>query len=671
MQAAASSLDVDSLLHRAGEAISRRLGLPSALYAVDPLLGGLRPVAMHDSTADDIHIPMDIEVDRTMDPTLIDVVETRGTHQVDFASSDLGEPFDSLTRQLRLQSAIYVPLVSRGRTRGVLQVFQQAGSPELGEQEMSFAEVIASNLSVALENARLFQDAVDTAERLKEVDRLKSQFLANMSHELRTPLNSIIGFSRVILKGIDGPLTDLQQQDLEAIYNSGQHLLGLINDILDISKIEAGKMELAFEPGVDLREIVNGVMSTAIAFVKDLPVELQQEIPDDLPTIMADSRRIRQVLLNLVNNACKFTEEGYVRVEAAVVEGYVHLSVKDTGIGIPEDKIANIFEAFTQADASPSRKYGGTGLGLTISKSFVNLHGGDILIESDVGSGSTFIIVLPIEGPPPPTEEELLEDELERGLSESASRLVLCVDDDEGVITLFRRYLEKQGYQVVGLTDATRTVEEAKRLDPFAITLDVMMPGKDGWQIINELKDNDDTQHIPVIMCTIVGERDRGLSLGASDYLVKPVLERDLLASLDRLDREEGEHLVLVVDDQEEDRKLLRRMIESQDGYEVIEASGGSEAIAAVKRSHPHMIVLDLLMPDIDGFAVLEEVKADPTTRSIPIIVVTAKDLTEDDREMLNSRIGALIQKGVLDREELLEDVSAALRKLSSVSPVG
>jgi signal transduction histidine kinase/CheY-like chemotaxis protein len=576
-----------------------------------------------------------------------------------------------ISHQWGLVDAAFAPLVIRGQPLGLLALGRQPGHPPIDENEVEFLRIIAGNLSVAWENARLYQEAVETAERLKEVDRLKSQFLANMSHELRTPLNSIIGFSRVILKGIDGPITEQQRQDLEAIFNSGQHLLGLINDILDLSKIEAGKMELSFEP-TDLKEIIRGVMSTAIALVKDKPIELQQSVPADLPTIIADSRRIRQVLLNLVSNAAKFTDHGFIRLEARVDGDFVTISVSDTGIGIPPDKLPRIFEAFTQVDASPSRKYGGTGLGLTISKSFVELHGGRIWVESELGKGSTFTFTLPIQGPSqiraetgPQVEEAPPPEEAPTPMATGPERVVLCVDDDEGVITLFRRYLDKQGYRVVGLTDPFRVVEEARRIRPFAITLDVMMPGKDGWQVIQELKADPDTRDIPVVMCTIVSEKGRGLSLGAADYLIKPILEQDLIAALDRLDREEGRHRVLVVDDQPDDRNLLRRMIETQEGYEVMEAASGQEAIMLVHQRRPHIIILDLLMPEMDGFAVLEALKADETTRAIPIIVVTAKELTERDRQLLNNRIEALIQKGVLQQEELLEDVAAALRKLA------
>jgi signal transduction histidine kinase/CheY-like chemotaxis protein len=563
---------------------------------------------------------------------------------------------------------------------GLLELGRQKGYSVLDEGALSFLEVVATNLGVAVENAQLYQDAVETAERLEEVDRLKTQFLANMSHELRTPLNSIIGFSRVILKEIDGPLTDMQRTDLQTVYESGQHLLSLINNILDIVKIEAGKMEISIEE-VDLKPIITSVMSTAVALIRDKDIELQTSLPDDLPIIQSDSRRVRQVLLNLVGNSAKFTEEGFIRVEAKLDGEEVTISVVDSGIGIPEDKLAMIFEAFTQVDASSTRRAGGTGLGLSICQSFVEMHGGRIWVESEFGKGSTFAFALPIEGPPPPEAEgveeqeakpEVVEppDSVEEEPVEEVSKLVLCVEDDEGVITLFRRYLSKRGYQVVGLTDPTRALEEAKRLKPHAITLDVMMPDKNGWQVIQELKADSETRHIPVIICSIVAERDRGMSLGASDYLVKPIVEQDLLAALDRLDREAGRHLVLVVDDQPEHRQLLRRMIENQDGYEVVEAGGGKEAIDMLKQIRPHLIALDLMMPEMDGFDVLESIKSKEETRSIPVIVITAKELTEDDYNRLNHSVEALIQKGPMKREELLADLAAALKKLTRV-PVG
>ncbi|MBU0705484.1 MAG: GAF domain-containing protein [Chloroflexi bacterium] len=658
LQAAATSLEPEELLHRAGEIISQRLGVPSAVFIWNSKDRDLRPIAIHDSAAADVSPPGGFQrIPREVDVTLFDTVEERRTHILE----TIGDANGALTIMAggdRVQSAIYVPLVSRDQVLGVLVIGGLEGQPLV---DVEFIELVAANLSVAWENAWLYQEAVRVAERLAEVDRLKSQFLANMSHELRTPLNSIIGFSRVILKEIDGPITDMQRTDLQAVYDSGQHLLGLINDILEVSKIESGKMELVFEP-VNLRDIIRGVMATAIALVKDKPdVELQQIVPENLPMINGDTRRIRQAVLNLVANATKFTKKGFIRVEVSTVDTEVIIAVVDSGIGILQDQIDMIFEPFTQADSSTTREAGGTGLGLSITNSFVEMHGGRMWVESELGKGSTFYIALPIAGPPLPEEEvEGRYPETEK----VGQKVILCVEDDEGVITLFRRYLSRKGYQVVGLTNSSIAVERARELKPYAITLDVMMPGKDGWQVIQELKSNPETRGIPVVMCTIVGEEKYGLTLGAADYLLKPILEHDLLSALNRLDREDGHHLVLVVDDQPEDRNLLRRMLEAQEGYEVIEAGGGEEAIALIQQRPPHVIILDLMMPNVDGFTVLEAVKTDKNTRSIPIIVVTAKELTQDERETLTSGAEALLQKGIFEQQELLADVAEALERL-------
>jgi K+-sensing histidine kinase KdpD/DNA-binding response OmpR family regulator len=673
-QAATSSLEIKELQSRAGEAISEQLEMPSAIFGWNAGSETLQTVTLHDLAGNNITPSEPLVITAEMAPAMFQAVQTRQLQVLFDVPAQTSGVAAELARQLGIVDAAYIPLISRDQILGLLALGRPQAHPVLDEGELSFLEVVAANLGVALENARLFQDAVETAERLAEVDRLKSQFLANMSHELRTPLNSIIGFSRVILKGIDGSLTDMQRTDLQTVYDSGQHLLNLINDILEISKIEAGKMEIAFEE-VDLQEIIKSVMSTAIGLVKDKPIELQQSVPPDLPNIHGDGRRIRQVLVNLIGNAAKFTEQGFIRLEAVATPDEVTISVADSGIGIPSEKQAVIFQPFTQVDASSTRRAGGTGLGLSICKSFVEMHGGRIWLDSTAGAGSTFYVSLPIQGPPSPvgeqqaTGEEPQPVETPEATMEKGGRVVLCVEDDEGVITLFRRYLNRQGYQVIGLADSKRALEEAKRLRPYAITLDVMMPDKDGWQVIQELKADPETNHIPVIICSIIAEKGRGISLGAADYLVKPILEQDLLAALDQLDREEGRHRVLVVDDHAEDRQLLRRMIESQEGYEVVEAAGGQEAINLVKQVFPHIIILDLMMPEMDGFAVLEAIKRDETTRSIPIIVVTAKDLTDEERQALNHNVTALIQKGLLNKNELLEDVAAALRKLDHHQP--
>jgi PAS domain S-box-containing protein len=388
----------------------------------------------------------------------------------------------------------------------------------------------------ALRTVRLYDLQRQTAERLTELDRVKSQFLANMSHELRTPLNSIIGFSRVILKGIDGPLTEQQAQDLTSIYNSGRHLLELINDILDMSKIEAGKMEMSFEE-VDLHDIIRGVMSTAVGLVKDKPaIQLKEDLADPLPTVSADATRIRQVMINLMSNAAKFTEAGSICLRARTVEEhdpltdhlarYVQISVVDTGTGIAEKDMHKLFEAFSQVDSSPTRKVGGTGLGLSICRRMIDLHGGRIWAESREGQGSTFSFTLPLyqkEAPPPAADE-----------GRPAAPTVLVVEDDQGLVGLYRRYLEPHGYAVVAVDKSTDTLSSTVAYQPVAILLDVIMPNQDGWQVLTDLKSNEATRLIPVIICTIVSDRERAMSLGAAEYLNKPILEADLLHALEK-----------------------------------------------------------------------------------------------------------------------------------------
>jgi GAF domain-containing protein/DNA-binding response OmpR family regulator len=594
-------------------------------------------------------------------PSLIGQVTGSGEPSIAYDVSDDSMHFQNdLLPDTRSEMAI--PLRIGGRVIGALDV-QSTEPVAFNPDDLSVLSTLADQLATAIENARLYQEQLETAEKLREVDRLKSQFLANMSHELRTPLNSIIGFSRVILKGIDGPVTDMQKQDLTAIYNSGQHLLRLINNILDLSKIEAGKMDLSFEE-VDLREIIKSAISATTALVKDRPeLELRQIVDPDLPLIMADATRVNQVLLNLLSNAVKFSEKGYVELSATYDAHFVTIKVSDTGMGIPADKFDLIFQEFEQVDGSTTRAIGGTGLGLPISRHFVQMHGGRIWVESELGVGSTFTVKLPIQGPQAVEEVEDLP-------SDSDQRLILSVDDDDSVIRLYKRYLEKQDYQVVGLAENENVVQKARELCPYAILLDLLMPEKDGWTVIRELKAEPETQNIPVIICSIVSDTGHGFSLGAADYLVKPILEEQLQAALarleDSLDREPGKsRRVLIIDDTAEDRYLLRRALElDAKGYQILEASGGLEGIQAIQQEQPDLVVLDLMMPEMDGFAVLETLKSDKDTRQIPIIIVTAKELTEKERTQINGQVAALFQKGLFKEDELLQDVDYALRRV-------
>lgn len=433
------------------------------------------------------------------------------------------------------RSELCIPMKLGERIIGVLDI-QSTRFGAFTDNDITVLQVLADQIAIAMENARSYELSQIAIKEMEEVDRLKSQFLANMSHELRTPLNSIIGFSRVILKGIDGEINDIQKQDLNAIYNSGQHLLYLINDILDLSKIEAGKMQLSFTD-LDINEIVNSVMSTAVGLVKDKPVRLEKEIEEGIPIVNADATRVRQVLLNFVSNSAKFTEEGHIRVsafQATSPDGKpeLRIEVDDTGIGIGEEDQVKLFQAFSQVDDSPTRATGGTGLGLSISRSFIELHGGRIGISrSEEGKGSTFFFTLPINVPGK-TEPEIILNEEEEGIEKS---IILSIDDEEQIAQLYQRYLDESDYEVVPLSNPKAAVEKAIELNPMAITLDVMMPEKDGWSVLKDLKENPETAHIPVIICSILEEKQKGMNLGAAAYLVKPFLKDDLVSVIDQI----------------------------------------------------------------------------------------------------------------------------------------
>jgi len=379
---------------------------------------------------------------------------------------------------------------------------------------------------------------------------------------------------------------------------------------------------------------------------------------------------VRQIVLNLVSNAAKFTEQGKISVSASYNDEWVTVKVADTGIGIPEDKLDTIFEEFTQVDASTTRRAGGTGLGLPITRHFVQMHGGEINVESKGGVGSVFAFTLPIHPREEKEEQAASGETSEAQAPDGKRRLVLAVDDDAHVLSLYKRYLEDEGYQVIGMTGSENVVQKAKEVLPYAITLDVLMPGKDGWQVLQELKNCPETHDIPIVICSILSEEGRGFSLGAADYLVKPIMEDELLNALGRLDHPKGKRVeVLVIDDHVDDILLIRRILEAQGDYRINEANGGRAGIEMVRRRPPDVIILDLMMPDVDGFGVLEALKREPETRAIPVIVVTAKQLTEEDRKRLNGQVEVLLSKGLFTERELLEDVKVALQKVQSHLP--
>ncbi len=569
--------------------------------------------------------------------------------------------FDQSELMPETESEIGLPLKIGTQVIGVLDIHSTKKNA-FNQAEIIVLQILTDQIAVAIENAKSYEIAQRAVEDMREVDRIKSQFLANMSHELRTPLNSIIGFSRVILKGIDGPINDTQEQDLNAIYNSGQHLLRLINDILDLSKIEAGKMQLQMIDS-NVADLVNSVMSTAIGLIKGKPIQLEYIIPEDLPTIMVDQTRIRQVLLNFLSNAAKFTDSGKIIVEALETtspsgEREVMITVTDSGPGIAEKDKIKLFMPFSQVDDSPTRKTGGTGLGLSICRSFIEMHNGRIgLLSSEVGKGSTFFFTIPL------VENEarqLIAAEMEP--SPSPHKAILAIDDDKQITSLYERFLSNHGYQVFSLNESKKAVETAKKVNPFAITLDIMMPGRDGWQVIQELKNDPATKHIPVIICSILEEEEKGFNLGATDYLIKPFLQEDLVNAINRLNFDGQIHKILIIDDDQDDQRLIEKILSEHKSFDLTFADNGEEGLRLLQTDLPDAIVLDLMMPGKDGFDVLDEIHAHERSAHLPVIILTGADLTPQQYNRLTQSGQQLLLKGLLGEKELLTTLENTLR---------
>jgi PAS domain S-box-containing protein len=647
-----STLDLNTIFTRTVSLISERFGFYfAAIYIIDEtgfhaVLREAKGEAGEKMKSQKYAISVGAQ---TMVGKVADTGESR------LANNVLVEPlYQPNPLLLDTQSEAVIPLRVGERTMGVIDI-QSKELNAFSQDDLSVLQSLADQVAIAIDNASSYERSQELIKELQEVDQLKSQFLANMSHELRTPLNSIIGFSRVILKGIDGAVTDMQHQDLTAIYNSGQHLLGLINDILDLARIEAGKMELNFEE-VKLSEMVNSVLSTAKGLVKEKPIQLVSRIPADMPTVRGDTMRVRQVLINLLSNASKFTDEGTITVEAKVHKGpngkpEALINVIDTGPGISQEGQEKLFKAFSQVDGSATRKSGGSGLGLSICANLVQLHGGRISVHSTEGKGSTFWFTLPLFNQP----EEIIPAD---------KKVILAIDDDPQVISLYERYLNPQGYHVVPLTDPAKAKEKILEIKPYAVTLDIMMPNIDGWTVLTTLKSDPETRHYPVVICSIMEQSDKGFNLGASDYLIKPILEEDIVNAINKLNRNGNIREVLIIDDDPNDLRLIEKILKENGHYKPILVEGGRKGWEAINTRVPDAIILDIFMPEMDGFTILEKMRENPILRGIPVVIVSGGGLTNEQHQQLADYGQRLIAKGSLKEDELLASIENALKQI-------
>ncbi len=565
-----------------------------------------------------------------------------------------------------MQAVMAVPLTHNidgddpnAQVIGVLGIAYEKGSNlTFDNEKVELLSWFGQLASIALYNAHLYTAAQEAKEIAETASRTKSAFLANMSHELRTPLNAIIGYSEMLVEDAEDMEQDVFIPDLQKIQGAGKHLLTVINDILDLSKIESGKMDLYLE-SFAIASLIEDVVNTIQPMVEKNNNRLEVDYPKTINPIYADLTKTRQSLLNLLSNASKFTKKGVISLKVVQVQQndveWITIRVSDNGIGMSPEQMKTLFEVFSQAEASTARKYGGTGLGLAITRHFCHMMGGDISVDSQLGKGSTFTIRLPAHRETPKAEPDSLRVDVS-SLSANGNRTILVIDDDPNIHDLINRFLTKEGFQVVTASTGEEGIRLAKEINPAAITLDVLMSDMDGWSVLSKLKADPDLSAIPVIMLTISDDKNMGYTLGTVDCLTKPLAKERLVTVLQKYKGSATKQSVLVIEDQPEMRQILHRMLTKEE-WGVIEAENGRVALERMAKQTPSLILLDLMMPEMDGFEFIATLRKNKDWLAIPIIIITAKNLSLKEQQYLNNSVINILQKGKFQRQELLTQV--------------
>ena len=577
-----------------------------------------------------------------------------GFTEAEVAGKDLDQFIT--TETTRIEAAAYTAQALASRP---VQVISQRR-----RKDGTFVDVEVLGVPVVVGGRRLglmalYHDITDLLRARREAEAAnsaKSQFLASMSHELRTPLNAIIGYSEMLQEDAEERGDASAVPDLQKIHAAGKHLLTLINDVLDLSKIEAGKMQLHLET-FDVAVLVEQVGATIQPLVERNANRLELRCDASVGAMRSDTTRLRQILLNLLSNACKFTDHGRITLEVDRSGDTLVFRVRDSGIGMTPEQLGRLFQAFSQADTSTAARYGGTGLGLAITRRLCQLMGGDVAVESEAGVGSTFTVRLPAAGPEPvqrTTREPAAEDGARAGT-------VLVIDDDASARDLVMRVLERHGLHAVGAADGATGLRLARERHPDAITLDIIMPGMDGWAVLSALKAEPATAEIPVIMLSMVDEQHLGYALGAADYLTKPIEREHLIRVLRKHGTQGLRRRVLIVEDDAPTRQRLSRALESE-GCEVVEAEHGRAALDRMAEGIPELVLLDLMMPEMNGFEFLEAMREREAWRAVPVAVITAKELTDEERRRLNGGVERVVAKGA----QGLDSLAITVRELVS-----
>jgi len=566
------------------------------------------------------------------------------------------------------ETMMVAPLIASNKTIGVISVYKDRREGTFSTIDLDFLVGLGRHAAIAIENSRLFDEAQEARAAAEHANKAKSAFMANMSHELRTPLNAIIGFTRIVRRKGEGLLPEKQSENLDKVLSSAEHLLGLINTVLDIAKIEAGRMDV-IPANFNLTTLAEQCINISTPLLKP-EVRLEKQITENIGVVYSDQDKIKQIILNLLSNAAKFTHAGKVTLGVKKVEEQIEISIRDSGIGISAEALERVFEEFQQADNTTTRQYGGTGLGLAISRNLAHLLGGDLTATSELGQGSTFTLTIPIRyennparmeknAHPAPGRPHPVSQTEAQPQSSFAKKKILVIDDDPNAVYFLQESLNHNDFDIVGAKDRDEGLHLARTEKPDAILLDILLPETDGWQALNDLKEDPITRNIPVVLLTIVDKKALGFKLGAAAYLLKPLNPAVVTDTLRRVIAHSHKR-VLVVDDDPHIADMLRQTLPAGE-FSLQSALDGEAGLQTIAADRPDVILLDLMMPKLDGFGVIEQLRANPELRNIPIIVISAKELTDEEAQLLRETVAFVMKKQGFNGEELTREIQILL----------